>query len=40
MKTGERPLKYRREYEMNKSPQTAKAVKLGQAQDFLTIENG
>ncbi len=33
METGERPEKYRREY--NKSPQTANAVKLGQAQDFL-----
>ena len=34
METGERPEKYRREYN-NKSPQTANAVKLGQAQDFL-----
>jgi hypothetical protein len=38
--TGERPEKYRRDYQIqtNKSPQTAslpEAVKLGQAQDFL-----
>ena len=35
METGERPKKYRREYKDNKCPQTANAVKLGQAQDFL-----
>jgi hypothetical protein len=34
METEERPEKYRREYK-DKSPQTANAVKLGQAQDFL-----
>ena len=37
METGERPEKYRREYQIpnNKSPRTANAVKSGQAQDFL-----
>ena len=42
METGERPEKYRRDYQINKSPQTASviAVKLGQAQDFLNTENG
>jgi hypothetical protein len=35
METGERPLKYRREYEINKCPQPQMPSNVGQAQDFL-----
>ena len=40
METGERPEKYKREYEINKSPQPQMPSNVGQAQDFLMIENG